>query len=78
MTEKKQGKKVSIKKSLSKILRDFYDSSLETSVKHTCKTMSGRRGSNPRPSAWKADALSTELLPLKRVQLYFYLFKILT
>ena len=25
--------------------------------------MSGRRGSNPRPSAWKADALSTELLP---------------
>ena len=27
--------------------------------------LSGRRGSNPRPSAWKADALSTELLPLK-------------
>ena len=26
-------------------------------------TMSGRRGSNPRPSAWKADALPTELLP---------------
>ena len=25
---------------------------------------SGRRGSNSRPSAWKADALSTELLPL--------------
>ena len=25
--------------------------------------MSGRRGSNPRPSAWKANALSTELLP---------------
>ena len=25
---------------------------------------SGRRGSNPRPSAWKADALPTELLPL--------------
>ncbi len=24
--------------------------------------MSERRGSNPRPSAWKADALSTELL----------------
>ena len=23
----------------------------------------GRRGSNPRPSAWKADALPTELLP---------------
>ena len=26
-------------------------------------SLSGRRGSNPRPSAWKADALSTELLP---------------
>ena len=25
---------------------------------------SGRRGSNPRPSAWQADALPTELLPL--------------
>ena len=24
---------------------------------------SGRRDSNPRPSAWKANALSTELLP---------------
>src|ERR1043165_3333367 len=24
---------------------------------------SGRRGSNSRPSAWKADALPTELLP---------------
>ena len=24
---------------------------------------SGRRGSNPRPSAWEADALPTELLP---------------
>ena len=26
-------------------------------------TESGRRGSNSRPSAWKADALPTELLP---------------
>ncbi len=25
---------------------------------------SGKRGSNPRPSAWEADALPTELLPL--------------
>ncbi len=24
---------------------------------------SGKRGSNPRPSAWEADALPTELLP---------------
>jgi hypothetical protein len=28
---------------------------------------SGRRDSNPRPSAWKADALPTELLPLENV-----------
>ncbi len=27
-------------------------------------SLSGRRGSNPRHSAWKADALPTELLPL--------------
>ena len=26
--------------------------------------LSGRRGSNPRPLAWKANALPTELLPL--------------
>ena len=33
---------------------------------HRCRcilSLSGRRGSNSRPSAWKADALSTELLP---------------
>jgi hypothetical protein len=30
-------------------------------------SLSGRRGSNPRPSAWKADALPTELLPPKIV-----------
>ena len=37
--------------------------------------MSGKRDSNPRPSAWKADALSTELLPRvfkKTVQSYNY------
>ena len=28
------------------------------------KPWSGKRDSNPRPSAWKADALATELLPL--------------
>ena len=27
--------------------------------------MSGKRGSNPRPPAWKASALSTELFPQK-------------
>ena len=32
---------------------------------HTLKGIkwSGRRDSNPRPSAWKADALPTELRP---------------
>src|SRR5207244_12414812 len=29
-----------------------------------CWSRSGRRGSNPRPSAWEADALPTELHPL--------------
>ena len=29
----------------------------------TCEKWSGKRGSNPRPSAWKADALPTELFP---------------
>jgi hypothetical protein len=28
------------------------------------KNQSGKRGSNSRPSAWEADALPTELLPL--------------
>jgi hypothetical protein len=28
---------------------------------------SGKRDSNPRPSAWKADALATELLPLASI-----------
>ena len=30
--------------------------------------MSGKRGSNPRPSAWEADALPTELLPRYEAQ----------
>ncbi len=30
---------------------------------HRQHFLSGRRGSNPRPLAWKANALSTELLP---------------
>ena len=33
-------------------------------LSYTGVVLSGRRGSNPRPSAWKADALPTELLPL--------------
>ena len=34
-------------------------------LSYNSKKKSGRRGSNPRPSAWKANALSTELLPQK-------------
>ena len=34
------------------------------SVSHRIVSWSGRRGSNPPPSAWKADALPNELLPL--------------
>ncbi len=30
---------------------------------HLISNMSGKRGSNSRPSAWEADALPTELLP---------------
>ena len=31
---------------------------------------SGKRGSNSRPSAWKADALPTELLPPKKLRFF--------
>ena len=38
------------------------------------KYLSGKRDSNPRPSAWEADALPTELLPHSaKVQLFFEL-----
>src|SRR5215207_4538117 len=36
-------------------------SSKRSTVQAVCR--SGRRGSNPRPSAWEADALPTELRP---------------
>ena len=32
-------------------------------LSYTGVVLSGRRGSNPRPLAWKANALPTELLP---------------
>ena len=41
-------------------LRLGIDSIRKTAIKN----LSGRRGSNPRPTAWKAVALPTELLPL--------------
>ena len=36
----------------------------ETSAVSIRYKWSGQRGSNPRPSAWEADALPTELCPL--------------
>ena len=38
----------------------------QSRAEHTGGIWSGRRGSNSRPSAWEADALPTELLPLGR------------
>ncbi len=34
-----------------------------TSELHRLDSLSGKRVSNPRPSAWKADALPAKLLP---------------
>ena len=39
---------------------------------HPLKKKSGRRDSNSRPSAWKADALPTELLPQNGPQMYAF------
>ncbi len=43
--------------------------------------VSGKRGSNSRPSAWEADALPTELLPqgfrVTKVEVFFRLYKLL-
>ena len=36
---------------------------MEISTIRVFISLSGRRDSNPRPSAWEADALPTELLP---------------
>src|SRR3954465_8331068 len=45
---------------------DLFASSTTT---QRCEIQSGRRGSNPRPSAWEADALPTELRPRSRPSL---------
>ena len=43
-----------------------------TTELHRLKTnKSGRRGSNPRPTAWKAVALPTELRPQNTLRAYF-------
>ena len=44
-------------------------------LSYTGVVWSGRRGSNPRPSAWKADALPTELLPLFKVKARSFCFR---
>ena len=36
---------------------------MENSTIRVFHRLSGKRDSNPRPSAWEADALPTELLP---------------
>lgn len=36
--------------------------------------MSGKRGSNPRPLAWEANALPTELLPHNEIKLTLFNF----
>lgn len=36
--------------------------------------MSGKRGSNPRPQAWEACALPTELLPQSFIKIVKYYF----
>ena len=41
---------------------------LRRGVSHLARRWSGRRGSNSRHSAWKADALPTELLPPEDAQ----------
>ena len=38
----------------------------EINLVYLLSRVSGKRDSNPRPSAWEADALPTELLPQKR------------
>ena len=38
---------------------------------HRLVKLSERPGSNRRPSAWKADALPTELLPLLKFEISF-------
>ena len=45
----------------------------------SCYILSGKRGSNPRPSAWEADALPTELLPhlLRKVMSFLRIMQIL-
>lgn len=35
---------------------------------HRIRNQSGKRGSNPRPSAWEANALPAELFPHNPIQ----------
>ena len=51
--------------------RSTYRSERDANRRHGWEgRWSGRRGSNPRHSAWEADTLPTELLPLGRARVY--------
>ncbi len=49
---------------LQQLLLSLKKAELQQLEERTFKKASGRRDSNPRPTAWKAVALPTELLPL--------------
>ena len=52
------------------------DACLSVRIIHVSRVvLSGRRDSNPRPSAWKAEALPIELLPLVAKSNYRILFR---
>ena len=49
--------------------QSFADSCLTTWLYRHIIKWSGKRGSNPRPSRWQRDALSTELFPQNKAKL---------
>ncbi len=63
----KNEKKRKTKQNVRKFVRKFFRESTPKLLT-PCLSVSGKWDSNPRPSAWEADALPTELLP----QLYWY------
>ena len=56
------GKRRKTEQNVRKFVRKFFRESTLKSLT-PCFSVSGKWGSNPRPSAWEADALPTELLP---------------
>ena len=51
------------KRSTPELHRQIFSAFTQVSHHPVNSAKSGRRGSNPRPTAWKAVALPTELLP---------------